>query len=214
MLKTKVKASSITNLTDARYFAAWEVQWLGFCLDPKSEDYIQPKNMNAIQAWVDGVTIVGEFELQSADEIATSIELLKLPCIQVGMFTSAEILIELNAKVPVIKEIVPPAEQGLHQLEELLDEFVPYCSLFLLQLEKIGISWNDLDNAQKASLQALCATYPIILSMAIEATQLDSFLEAIKPVGLNVKGGVEEKVGYKSFDELDDLFEAMETFAE
>ena len=49
MLKTKVKASSITNLTDARYFAAWGVNWLGFDLRQGSDTYVQPQLVHAIK---------------------------------------------------------------------------------------------------------------------------------------------------------------------
>jgi len=49
MLKIKVKASQITNLTDARYFAAWEVEWLGFNFDEGSAHYIPPVEMKAIK---------------------------------------------------------------------------------------------------------------------------------------------------------------------
>jgi phosphoribosylanthranilate isomerase len=69
MLKTQVKASSITNLTDARYFAAWEVKWLGFNLDANAEDYIEPVKMKAMKEWVDGVEVVAEFGMQTASEI-------------------------------------------------------------------------------------------------------------------------------------------------
>ena len=43
MLKKRVKAGSVTHLTDARYFAAWDVEFIGFCFDPESSDYISPR---------------------------------------------------------------------------------------------------------------------------------------------------------------------------
>ncbi len=65
MLKTLVKASNITNLTDARYFSALEVEWLGYHLEKGAETYIEPQNIIAIKEWVEGPKTVGEFGLQS-----------------------------------------------------------------------------------------------------------------------------------------------------
>jgi phosphoribosylanthranilate isomerase len=217
MLKTKVKASSITNLTDARYFAAWEAQWLGFCLNPNAPEYIEPRAMKAIKEWVDGVKILGEFDMQTAEDMATAIDMLELEGIQVGMFTEAATLIDLQATIPVFKEIVPAKEATSFQLEAQLEPFTPYVTNYLLQFEKAGITWADIKQGHSITineLHALCANYPLYISMSIPADELDDFLQQVQPTGLSVKGGEEEKVGYKSFDELDDWFEALETFAE
>ncbi|MBK6622216.1 MAG: hypothetical protein IPG32_15540 [Saprospirales bacterium] len=69
MLKTLVKASSISNLTDARYFSAWEVKWLGYCLDPDSPDFVRPDQLQAIRSWVDSVELIGEFGKQALPDI-------------------------------------------------------------------------------------------------------------------------------------------------
>ena len=119
MLKIKVKASQVTNLTDARYFAAWEVEWLGFNFDQGSEHYIQPQSMKAIKEWVEGVQVVGEFSLASAEDINSAIELLDLDAVQVGMFTETSVLEAING-APVIKEIVISPEMDAARLEEEL----------------------------------------------------------------------------------------------
>ena len=62
MLKIKVKASQITNLTDARYFAAKEVEWLSFDFTEGSSTYIDPMKARAMFDWVEGPCIVGEFQ--------------------------------------------------------------------------------------------------------------------------------------------------------
>jgi len=104
MLKTRVKASQITNLTDARYFAAWEVEWLGFNFDKGSENYIQPQVMKAIKEWVEGPKMVGEFSFSSAEDIRIAKEMLELDMVQVGMFVEEETFKALDG-IPVIKEI-------------------------------------------------------------------------------------------------------------
>ncbi|MCI5081662.1 MAG: hypothetical protein MRY78_08225 [Saprospiraceae bacterium] len=213
MLKTKVKASGITNLTDARYFAAWEVEWLGFCLNPQDEHYIAPKDMNAIKEWVDGVTIVGEFDLQSADDIQSGIDLLNLETIQVGPFTSVETLIELQADIPVIKEIIVATDTTDVDIEEQLDAFSAQAATFLLNFDKNGISWKDIQDGKPVSydwLKDICDRFPILLSISFPPPEIEQMLSDLNPLGINVVGGEEEKVGYKSFDQLDEIFEELE----
>ncbi len=168
MLQTKVKASSMTNLTDARYFAAFEVEWLGFQLDPGSERYVQPQVAQAIREWVDGVKIVGEFGLQSAREIQTAADLLRLDAIQVGMFSEMETLADVNRRLPIIKEVVLESTTTAHELIEHLETFASSCAYFLLNFDKNGIAWKDLKNDLSAinfkSLQSICSVYPVLLS--------------------------------------------------
>ena len=99
------KLLEITNLTDARYFAAWEVEWLGFNFDQGTEHYILPQNMKAIKEWVEGVKMVGEFSFATAEDINEAVELLELHTVQVGMFTEVPVLKKITA-APVIKEVV------------------------------------------------------------------------------------------------------------
>ena len=60
MPKIKIKASSITNLTDARYFAAMLVDYLGFQLDLSHDERISPEEFHGIKAWVEGPQIVAQ----------------------------------------------------------------------------------------------------------------------------------------------------------
>ena len=92
MLKTKIKASKVANLTDARYFAAWEVDWLGFSFDPASDAYVDPKKMLAMRGWIEGPKIVGEFGVATVDSIREAYDILNLDMVQVGPFQGANVL--------------------------------------------------------------------------------------------------------------------------
>lgn len=54
MLKLRVAALSINNLTDARYFAAYMVDWIGFNINPASQDYLDREKLMEILGWVEG----------------------------------------------------------------------------------------------------------------------------------------------------------------
>ena len=213
MLKTNIKASNITNLTDARYFAAWEVEWLGFNFEQGSETYIPPLSMKAIKEWVEGVKFVGEFPFASAEDIHAAVEALGLDAVEVGMFTEVSVLEKLK-NITVIKEVVISSDVDETSLENHIQLYAPHVEYFLLSFEKSGTTWEMLKNGTSqisiACLEKLCAQYKVILSINLSQDALNDILAIPNLYGLNVKGGEEEKVGVKSFDELDEIFEAIE----
>ena len=146
----KIKASSINNLTDARYFAAWNVEWLGFSLETGTSNYTTPQDVKEIKDWLVGPKIVGEFGVgQGLEEIKSCVEILHLDAIQLGMFSDISMISHLS-DYTIIREWV---------LENLtcLDLFSAQCKdlgnmvdYFYLDLEKNGISWQDLTNNEIA----------------------------------------------------------------
>ena len=195
MLKTKVIASSITNLTDARYFAAWEVSWLGFCFDESSEGHITPQVMFAMKEWVDGVQFLGEFREATSEDILDHVEKLELDAVQVDELTGLDVLMELQ-DVLVFKEINITTDSDQDFISNLLEQFVPYCAHFIFKIESNIPKW----------VVELSETYSIWIEGNIPTQEaIDSKFQ-----GICLKGGMEEKVGLKSFDELDEVFEILE----
>ena len=84
MLTTTVKASSISNLTDARYFAAWHVDWLGFDLTPDGLTILPLPEVKEIKDWIEGPKIVGELAVLDIEQSQQIIDFLSLKYIQVG----------------------------------------------------------------------------------------------------------------------------------
>lgn len=212
MLKIKVKASQITNLTDARYFAAKEVEWLSFNFTEGAENYIDPMRARAMFEWVEGPRIVGEFDGLSAAEINFYTEGYQLQHIQVGRGTTAEDVFNLNATT-VIKEIVVETFMNRDILRGMMQPFAASVEAFQLNFEKNNISFSQLKNGNSAikveDLKMLSEEFKIILAIDFQIVELDELLD-LNLYGLNVRGGDEEKVGLKSFDEVDEIFDKLE----
>lgn len=212
MLKIKFKASSITNLTDARYFAAWGAEWLGFNLDVGNENYASPHKVAAIKEWVDGVKIVGEFNMQTAAEIGAAVEMLNLEVVQVGMFTNLEDLKKIEG-ISIIQELIVEASTSEAEILDKITSITPYINYLLLNFDKNNIQWEDLKTGKSISidcLKTICEKHKTILSINLKEDFLEELIATIQPFALNVLGGEEEKVGIKSFDELDEIFELLE----
>lgn len=215
MLKTKVKASSVTNLTDARYFAAWEAEWLGFNFDAGSEEHLSPQNMIAIKEWVDGVKVVGEFgAVHLADDIKAAVDLVGLDAVQLSMLTERETVTELS-EYKVIKEFIVQDDSTEADIAEHLADFAAYTENFLLDFSKSKFTWEVLQDNKQITvpfLKELCGDFQIIIDLDFTGDMIEEFLDTVFPHGISIKGGAEEKVGFKSFEEIDDVFEKIEIF--
>lgn len=213
MLQTKVKASAITHLTDARYFAAWEVNWLGFHLSPGSEESVDARLVATLREWVDGVKICGEYSLGETEEILAAQSLLQLDSVQLGMLTPPEVLQQVQGKIEIIQEVVIEAYADLDELEDFLSERQPLADYFLLNFSKGGIQYTDLQSTIPVTLTRLgewAQKYSLLIDLPLNDILPSQFLADIPVKGFAVQGGAEDKVGYKNFDELDEFFEDLE----
>jgi phosphoribosylanthranilate isomerase len=212
MLMTKVKASSITNLTDARYFAALEVEWIGFCLDPDRPEHVSPQQVAAISEWVDGVKIVGEMGSLEPDAMQTAVEQLGLDVIQVGPAVKPELVSELSDTLVIKEWWIMPGDSA-DSLEEELEAWSGKAAFHLLDFGRQGISYHAVATGKVFSVETLadwCQRFPILLDFDWAPEEVQTVLSTLQPVGLSLKGGEEEKVGFKSFDELDEILENLQ----
>lgn len=211
MLKTKVKASQVTNLTDGRYFAAWEVEWVGFNFELGTETYVDIQKMKEIRNWLEGPKFVGEFGLTNAETIRETAIFLELDFVQINHFTEVEV-IKAIADIPIIKEVLVLKDMDNSNIQDTIRTFNPYVQHFLLDFTKNGISWEEIKNDECLDfniLKQICQEFSIILSVDLTTDNLTEVMETLNPYGLNLTGGEEEKVGYKSFDDIDEIIEAL-----
>lgn len=210
MLITEVKAGPVTNLTDARYFAAREVAWLSFDCRAGSDARLPPATIHAIREWVGGVQYLGEFDLATAADIRELMDTLQFDAIQVGPLTGPEVLVDLKATVPVFKEIVIELETKPEDVYNQFVLFQPLVQGFVLDFAKNALPFPTGGPLPLAQIAAWCRQFPIYISADWHKETLKTTLEVLQPQGLCVKGGAEEKIGYKSFAEMDEIFDLLE----
>lgn len=212
MLTTTVKASSISNLTDARYFAAWQIEWLGFDLTADGLTVLPLQEVKEIKEWIEGPKIVGELTILDIVQSQQIIDFLSLKYIQVGMHTPVEYLNSLTVD-SIIKEVIIEPSTTYESLKAHLSTYFDYVDYFLINFDKNNLGWTTLENGTTLTiteLQEICQQYEVFLSIDFTPTNIKKILKTIQPLGISVKGGMEEKVGLKSYDELDAVFELLE----
>ncbi len=192
MLKKKVIAHSITNLTDARYFAGWMVDYFIFSIDSKSSNYILPQEIGTFQSWVEGP----EYFLEYSKEMESNPEkfLVDLNCSGIYIPYADRGLLS-NYDFPVIYAIN----------EGELNEFLEFNSneIAVLSTNK---SLSSIDISPDKKLKNT-----IFYNIENQEVNDNDLLETSFD-GFMVHGSPEEKVGFKSYDELDDIFEILQDF--
>jgi phosphoribosylanthranilate isomerase len=212
MLKTNVFAGSISNLTDARYFAARGAQFLTFNLDEATDLHISAEKAAAIKEWVEGPAFVGSFQMASIADIRFLLEKLNLKMIQTGPFVLLENLKNNDLGVPLIRELVIEQLNDSATLETTLESLSSVFDFVFLNFEKTGITWSSLKTNQDyfSLLKNWTSKSKLIIAMAHDPSETQEIIDALNPFGLYLRGGAEEKIGYKSFDELDKILDALE----
>lgn len=174
LLQRKILVQNITNLTDARYFAAWGVDYLSFNMIPDSEYFLPWEKISEIIEWVEGPQALIEANalefLEGVDGHILSSMYSSLPLNKEAFFRIplAEVIKGLPAGNYIVKII---SEEDLDVLAQV-ENHAPGCNIFL----------------------DICD---------FDIKKLDKLPEN----GIVIQGGEEEKVGVKSFDELDIIYE-------
>lgn len=194
-----LKASAIRNLTDARYFAARDVDYLGFCIDEGAPAYLDPVYMRAIREWVEGPRIVGEFPLANPEVVAEAAAFFGLDAIQTP-WPANRIPGENFEKIATLS-----AGMSESEARAILDSGATLYVLYDAPKSVIDL--------RAAFWREAFRTRRILVHYEDAPTLLDEWRRDYAISGLSVSGDEEEQVGVKSFEELDELFETLESLA-
>ncbi|MBD2702359.1 N-(5'-phosphoribosyl)anthranilate isomerase [Spirosoma sp. BT702] len=202
-LKTLVKISNVTNLSDARYCAGMGVDMLGFSMDAGAPEYVDPKKFEEIKSWVAGVQIVGETTSIDPEQIEQLLATYQPDVLQVD---EAALLPYLTTfERPLILR-VDLSQMTLDQLDTLVRTSTSGADYILLESN----TSLHFDADFKEILQHLAARYPILLGTGVSVENVHELLADLPVRGIALSGGDEERPGNREFGELMDVLEAIE----
>lgn len=188
-LKTLVKVGSITNLSDARYCAGMGVDLLGFRVIEGHPNYITPKLYQEIRGWVSGPKFIVElYGITQADAIKSIIE------------NYAPDMVEMSlTEYHVLKHAITlPAivYASTAELEALKPD--PGVEFFIIEEDAASILNKN-------------TSIPILVKIqSRESISILADAPALKGVALN--GSPEIRPGFKNYDELAEVLEALEEY--
>lgn len=195
MLQTKVKISKVNNLTDARYFAAMGVDYLGFCCNTGTEMYCAPSKISEIIQWVEGPKVVLELDgWQSEEDIHTMLATGLGHAIHFGAFATYT----TDFSVPVFKDFI---------LENAYLSDFDGVTYPVIRSDK---NFKDLTEAELRFMEQSSQSHSIFLDIDVDDLDIPTIIESLPRCGLILRGGEEEKTGFKSYQDLDNIFSALE----
>ncbi len=203
-LKTTVKISSVNNLSDARYCAGMGVDLMGFQLSSGTPEYINYQNFVELTGWVSGVQFVGEFIHSTAEEINTINEQFELDYVQIADVNLIDTLNLSDAKLILKYNMDELADAAAVAAE--MAHYAPQVAYFLFESD-LGIVYKA--HVESAVLK-LAEDYPILFGFNLTEEKALMLAENDIVKGIALKGGEEIRPGYKDFDEMADILEALE----
>ncbi|MDB5226052.1 MAG: hypothetical protein JWN78_245 [Bacteroidota bacterium] len=183
-----LKISSITNLTDARYFSAIGANYLGFNFDALNENNISIQKATEISSWLHQPVIVGEFGMhQTKEEIEFIAQQLQLNEIQIP-FQHAQ-----KDELEFPKFLVVDDWSTVHGPQST--------DIFVLKINEEEI--NNIELKKIISLQK------IIIEMEFTTQNILSVVEKLNPYGIQITCKKEEKPGSGNIEDYADVLELI-----
>jgi phosphoribosylanthranilate isomerase len=180
-LKTLVKVGSVTNLSDARYCAGMGVDLLGFNVVPGHDKYVTPKQFQEIRGWITGPKIVAQ-------------------------------IYGLNS-VSALQTILEEYQPDFLELGQAELPFIGGNTLPIILSMDDDFSIGQLTPAYvqvKFDSTVFIPNVPVLVFIS-STTELDEVLKKDEIAGIALHGGQEIKPGLKTYDELGDILELLET---
>lgn len=197
----QLKISSITNLTDARFFSAFGAHYLGFCFDVLNENNINIAKAKEIISWLHEPVIVGEFGIHQAKEE-----------------------IEFIAQQLDINEIQIPVEHRQKD-EFLFDKFIETNNLPMIDSQRSTdyfvwkLKENDIaemlrqvqhDGVNELStLPAFIKNNKVFIEFDFTKDNILPIIEKLQPYGIQITCRKEEKTGLSAVDEYAEILELV-----
>jgi phosphoribosylanthranilate isomerase len=186
----QLKISSITNLTDARFFSAIGAHYLGFCLDVLNEYNISIPKAKEIISWLHEPVIVGEFGIhQSKEEIEYAAKELSMSDIQIPYShpQREELAFEKFLQIDVNDLSVIGSRQPA--------DFV------ILKLHP-----EDLSNQ---TVRDFISKHKVFIEAGFSKENILPITGSLRPYGIQISCRKEEKTGWSAVDEYADILELI-----
>lgn len=206
-LRTFVKISEVNNLSDARYCAGMGVDLIGFCLDPTNPKAVTPEQFTEITGWIAGVKLVGEFYESSALIIKELLDSYPVNYVQISNIQELDYLSTIN--IPVILNVDLSRLEEPEHLIKSVEESASRVAYFLLTNGGQDADEEIYDKFLQ-EINHITKDHQVLLGFAISAENVMSKITDTSIAGIALQGGDEIKPGYKDYDELADILEALE----
>lgn len=189
-LKTLVKVGNISNLSDARYCSGMGADMLGFRVIASEANTIPHKLFQEIRGWISGPKIVAElYGIQGQDLAAIVSDYLP------DYFEMSYPEFRQNRKQLTLPSIIYLSKEEITKAD--------------LGTESENIAYLLVDEDDLGLLAEFTLPYPILIKISSHQG-LEERLKNSAVSGIALDGTPELRPGFKSYEGLADILEALE----
>ena len=200
-LNTFVYIRDVHNLSDARYCAGMGVDMIGFRLDTAAENYLDASKFREITDWISGVKIVGEFGNLASSQIKEIVADYKLDYLFLHSLSKLKELKILNIPMILSVDLDKDGEEIITWLNFSAGDFA---YLLLLSAD------DSITDSHKNTIAQLSGQHPVLLGFGIDRYNPGEHVTTLGLEGISMAGSPEIRPGFKDYDELADILEALE----
>ncbi len=206
-LRTKVKICGITNLEDARFTSGALVDYLGFIFFEGSPRFIEPGKAGAIINWLEGPQCVGVFVNQPLDDVNSISRQTGIDLVQLHGNESPDYCKLIDK--PLIKAIHIEKNSNVDDLKAKVAEYAEVAD-YLLFDHKTGEQWGGTGQVfDWKLLDEINPDLPVFLSGGLNAENIRSAIQTIKPYAVDLSSSLEEEPGLKDFKKIEYFMDQM-----
>lgn len=201
-LTIPVILNSVNNLSDARYAAGMGVDLMGFEVEEGADRYVSPDLFKAITSWLSGVQTVASVSVLNPGSLAFIQEQYQPDFIQ---FESVEGISQSElSEIACIQKIVIPQGNVLDALAQVKQQMYDEANFILLELS----DWTEWQKNTEI-ISNVNNHHTILWALPIEKEDV-AVIQSLDLKGIALKGGDEQRPGWKDLDQLIDILEALE----
>ena len=197
-LKTFVKISNVSNLSDARYCAGMMVDVIGFNIDPSTDSFIGESDFSEITEWVAGVEFAGEFHLADEAQIREAVKKYPVDYIEIANLDLVE-KVGLLGK-PLIVRLSINTEDELNKLKSTLSYLDELAKMVLLKSDNESL-FEEID----AQIGYYNGNLKLLKGFNTTTTN-----DLAKFPGIELEATAEERPGFKDYGDIMDVLEEIE----
>lgn len=204
----KVKICGLTTMEDARFCAGAGADFIGFVQHPESPRYVEPAHVADILEWVAGPRPVGVFVNRSAEEINRTSDRAGFELVQLHGDEPPRTCAAVDR--PVIKAFRVEHDASVEQLERWIEPYVDHVDYLLLDTHHTDLWGGTGESFNWRVARELSIDLPLFLAGGIGAENVREAIDRMRPYAVDLSSSVEEEPGEKSFEKMEQFFDAFD----
>ena len=200
MSKLKIKINNVNNLSDARYCAGMQADYLGFTVVAASDGYTDASAYKDITQWIEGPQCVLECEDLSAEALGRLLPHYEAGCVETTQISLVADLVARRHQVGLKRHITQ--DQDMAAVEALPISVWRRMAYCLLVGER---GWWE---RRQRPLRRLSQKGLVIVGGGVEVNDL-SVLQALGVGGVALSAQREVKTGWKDYKETRSVLEHL-----